>query len=84
TPEMSPRRKFNNWKVRRKNKNIPRYNQRILGYLPQGGATSPIISNLVMRELDSEFSKIARKYRLVYTRYSDDITFSTRANTFER
>lgn len=84
TPEMSPRRKFNNWKVRRKNKNIPRYNQRILGYLPQGGATSPMISNLVMRELDSEFSKIARKYRLVYTRYSDDITFSTRENTFER
>ncbi|MFA0612257.1 reverse transcriptase family protein [Vibrio sp. 10N.222.49.B4] len=84
TSDMSPRKGSNNWKARGKNKSIPQYNQKLLGYLPQGAATSPIISNLVMRKLDSDFSKIARKYKLVYTRYSDDITFSTRVNMFDR
>lgn len=47
------------------------------GVLPQGAPTSPIISNYICRSLDNELLKFARKYRLDYTRYADDITFST-------
>ena len=47
------------------------------GHLPQGAPTSPIISNYVCRRLDNELLKFARRYRLDYSRYADDITFST-------
>lgn len=50
--------------------------------LPQGAPTSPIVSNIVCRPLDNALSQLARKYRCTYTRYADDITFSTRARQF--
>lgn len=50
--------------------------------LPQGAPTSPIISNLICEILDSRLLKIARKYRLDYTRYADDLTFSTNDKKF--
>lgn len=45
--------------------------------LPQGAPTSPIISNYVCRRLDNDLLRFARKIKMVYTRYADDITFST-------
>ncbi len=47
------------------------------GVLPQGGATSPIISNIICRSIDNELMKYASNNRCQYTRYADDITFST-------
>jgi RNA-directed DNA polymerase len=47
------------------------------GKLPQGAPSSPIISNLICEILDNRISKIAKKYKLDYTRYADDLTFST-------
>lgn len=47
------------------------------GKLPQGAPTSPIIANLISRTMDMHILKIAKKYRLKYTRYADDLTFST-------
>lgn len=47
------------------------------GYLPQGAPTSPTLSNLITYPLDVEISKIADKYDVTYTRYADDITFSS-------
>ena len=44
--------------------------------LPQGASTSPAISNIVLKKLDTRFSAYARKNNLKYTRYADDITFS--------
>ena len=44
--------------------------------LPQGGATSPAISNLVARRLDARLSGLARAWKLKYTRYADDLAFS--------
>lgn len=45
--------------------------------LPQGAPTSPILSNMVCGRLDSELMRLARRYDCAYTRYADDITFST-------
>ena len=47
------------------------------GKLPQGAPSSPIITNLITRILDYRIVKIAKKYRFTYSRYADDMTFST-------
>ena len=47
------------------------------GALPQGAPTSPIITNLICQILDYRILKIAKRYKLDYTRYADDLTFST-------
>lgn len=52
------------------------------GSLSQGAPTSPVISNLVANHLDIRLSKIATKNRCTYTRYADDITFSTNKREF--
>lgn len=44
--------------------------------LPQGACTSPAISNLIARRLDSRLNGIAKKLGWTYTRYADDLTFS--------
>jgi retron-type reverse transcriptase len=48
--------------------------------LPQGACTSPAISNLVARHLDLRLTGMAKKLGWNYTRYADDITFSTQLN----
>jgi RNA-directed DNA polymerase len=45
--------------------------------LPQGACTSPALSNLVARRLDSRLAGIAATLGWVYTRYADDLTFSS-------
>lgn len=52
------------------------------GKLPQGAPTSPIITNLVCQVLDMHLLSFAKRYRLDYTRYADDITFSTNNRAF--
>lgn len=47
------------------------------GYLPQGAPTSPIISNFICRKLDNNFLKFSKENKLYYSRYADDITFSS-------
>lgn len=52
------------------------------GHLPQGGPTSPILSNIVCARLDGQMMALAKRYGLSYSRYCDDITLSTRQPTF--
>ncbi len=47
------------------------------GYLPQGAITSPYISNLFLTEFDKIISSECQKIRVAYTRYADDMTFSS-------
>lgn len=47
------------------------------GCLTQGSPLSPIISTLVCRRLDNDLRTFAVKYGLRYSRYADDITFSS-------
>ncbi len=46
------------------------------GALPQGGITSPALSNAVCIRLDIRLSACAGRLDLAYTRYADDFTFS--------
>ncbi len=50
--------------------------------LPQGSPCSPIISHLIASILDQRLLKLAKKAGCSYTRYCDDITFSTNKKEF--
>lgn len=52
--------------------------------LPQGAATLPIISNIISYKLDKDLIRLTRKLRANYTRYADDITFSTNRKEFHK
>lgn len=47
------------------------------GHLPQGAPTSPVLSNMICYRLDTVLLRVAKAARAIYTRYADDITFST-------
>ena len=47
------------------------------GALPQGAPTSPALSNLVMRNFDNNIGRWCDKRGIAYTRYCDDMTFSS-------
>ena len=44
--------------------------------LPQGAPTSPILSNMIARKLDTQLQHLAKITNCTYTRYADDISFS--------
>lgn len=51
--------------------------------LPQGAPTSPIITNMICDKLDRRLAGLAKRFGLRYTRYADDITFSSMHNVYK-
>jgi retron-type reverse transcriptase len=51
--------------------------------LPQGAPTSPVITNIVCQRLDYLLSGVAKRFGLKYSRYADDITFSSMHNVYD-
>jgi len=45
--------------------------------VPTGAPTSPVIGNIVLREFDREICALSDKMSFRYTRYADDLTFSS-------
>lgn len=45
--------------------------------LPQGAPTSPAVSNIVMRNFDDNMGSWCKNHGITYTRYCDDMTFSS-------
>jgi len=56
------------------------YSKAIEGRLPQGAPTSPALANMVVDALDTRLSARAARLGWIYTRYADDLAFSTRAD----
>jgi len=52
--------------------------------LPQGSPCSPVISNLITHILDMHIVRIASRAGCTYTRYADDLTFSTNQREFPK
>lgn len=50
--------------------------------LPQGAPTSPIITNMICDNLDRRLSGLAKRFGLHYSRYADDISFSSMHNVY--
>ncbi len=47
------------------------------GRLPMGAPTSPYLSNIVTTRLDRRFTNLGKKADFKYTRYADDLAFSS-------
>lgn len=52
-------------------------------FLPQGAPTSPILSNIICHRLDKKLFELAKAYNVKYTRYADDMTFSSDHNVYQ-
>lgn len=52
--------------------------------LPQGACTSPMVSNLVMARIDQRITKYCQVFDIKYTRYADDLLFSSTNFDFKK
>ena len=53
-----------------------------MNVLPQGAATSPILTNAICEKLDRRMRGVAKRFGLHYSRYADDMTFSSMHNVY--
>lgn len=51
--------------------------------LPQGSPTSPTITNILCKKLDHRLTGLANRFGTKYSRYADDITFSSFHNIYK-
>jgi len=56
----------------------------IKNVLPQGAPTSPTITNIICERLDVRLTGVAKRFGLKYSRYADDITFSSMHNVYQK
>ena len=58
--------------------------KKIKNVLPQGAPTSPMLSNIICQQLDFSLNAAAKRFDLKYSRYADDITFSSKHNVYQK
>lgn len=51
--------------------------------LPQGAPSSPVITNIICQKLDHQLAYLACQFNATYSRYADDITFSSMHNIYQ-
>jgi hypothetical protein len=49
--------------------------------LPMGFVTSPVVSNIIFRKIDIQIQKFCAERSIIYTRYADDMLFSSEKNS---
>ncbi len=69
--------------VERKNENGVLI-KNIISVLPQGAPTSPILTNIVSQRLDFLLTGLAKRFKIRYSRYADDITFSSMYHVYQK
>lgn len=52
--------------------------------LPQGSPTSPTLTNILCKKLDRRLNGLAKRFGATYTRYADDITFSSQHQIYKK
>ena len=52
--------------------------------LPQGSPISPILTNIICERLDRRLTGLANRFGVRYSRYADDITFSSMHNVYQK
>lgn len=51
--------------------------------LPQGSPASPLLTNAICDKLDRRMRGVAKRFGLHYSRYADDMTFSSMHNVYQ-
>jgi len=69
--------------VERLDKISGKWNLEKRNVLPQGAPTSPILTNVICQRMDYLLSAVAKRFGLNYTRYADDMTFSSMHNVYQ-
>lgn len=52
--------------------------------LPQGSPTSPLLTNAICDKLDRRMKGVAKRFGLHYSRYADDMSFSSMHNVYHK
>lgn len=53
------------------------------GVLPQGAPTSPKLANIICKKMDWEIQRYSKANNITYSRYADDLTFSSNSEMCE-
>ena len=68
-------------RIKNEDKSTPE--RKYLYVLPQGSPASPVLTNMICEKMDYQLAGLANRFGLLYTRYADDITFSSMHNVYQ-